>query len=187
MRHVGRSAVGVLCAVLFAPPGAYADSTPPMHPAQGSLQVAFTPWDDVDTLLIDAIAAARDRVLVQAYLLTSKKMANALIHAHRRGVDVQVLLDERQLKNVPSSVAPLLTKAGIPVWIETVYQNAHNKVIVIDPAAPTATVVTGSFNFTWTAQHRNAENMLIARENPSLAARYAENWERHRRDASRYK
>ncbi|HEX7645796.1 MAG TPA: phospholipase D family protein, partial [Noviherbaspirillum sp.] len=52
---------------------------------------------------------------------------------------------------------------------------------------PEAAVITGSFNFTWTAQHKNAENLLIARNNPALAARYAMNWERHRADASPYK
>lgn len=63
----------------------------------------------------------------------------------------------------------------------------HNKVIVIDAKSAHATVITGSYNFTWTAQHRNAENILIARSNPVLAARYAANWERHRQDASLYR
>jgi len=56
-------------------------------------------------------------------------------------------------------------------------------VIVIDSTTADATVITGSYNFTWTAQNKNAENMLIARRNPPLAAQYAANWERHFRDA----
>ena len=84
-------------------------------------------------------------------------------------------------------MASELDVAGIPVWLETRYQNAHNKIIVIDAGMPDATVVTGSFNFTWTAQHKNAENILIARSNPALAARYAANWERHRQDATPYR
>lgn len=184
MKLILRRALVCLCAAILLP-AARADASPGL-PAEGRLQVAFAPWEDIDALLNQAIAGARQRILVQAYLFTSKKMASALIAAHRRGVDVQVLLDGRQLERVSSSVAPTLAKAGIPVWIETKYQNAHNKVLIIDPAAPRATVVTGSFNFTWTAQHRNAENVLFARDNPALAARYAENWERHRQDAVSY-
>ncbi|HJV86838.1 MAG TPA: phospholipase D family protein [Noviherbaspirillum sp.] len=159
----------------------------PVMQAQGTLQAAFTPGDDIEALVVGTIEGARQQVLVQAYLLTSKKIASSLVSAHRRGIDVRVLVDADQLERTESSAAPTLAAAGIPVWLETKYQNAHNKVIVIDPNGQDATVVTGSFNFTWTAQHRNAENVLIARKNPALAERYAQNWERHRQDATPYK
>ena len=164
-----------------------AQDTPPVLVAQGSLQAAFAPWDNLEVLVCETIASARKQVLVQAYLLTSKKVTWALIDAHRRGIDVRVLLDAEQLGRAAPSMAPMLNTAGIPVWLETKYQNAHNKIIVIDAGRPDAVVVTGSFNFTWTAQHKNAENMLIARNNSTLAARYALNWERHRQDAMLYK
>ena len=160
--------------------------TPAMS-AQGSLQAVFGPWDNIEAALIDVIEGARRQVLVQAYLLTSKKIANALIAAHRRGVNVRILVDAFQLEKVSSSVAPELAAAGIEVWLETKYQNAHNKIVVVDAGTANATVITGSFNFTWTAQHKNAENILIARHNPALAERYAQNWERHRLDAISYK
>lgn len=156
-------------------------------PAQGILQAVFAPWDDVESTVIEVIDGARKQVLVQAYLLTSKKIATTLVAAHRRGVDVRVLVDAGQLEKVQSSAAPELAAAGVAVWLETRYQNAHNKIIVVDADTPSATVITGSFNFTWTAQHKNAENILVARNNPALAARYAQNWERHRLDAIPYK
>jgi phosphatidylserine/phosphatidylglycerophosphate/cardiolipin synthase-like enzyme len=155
--------------------------------AVGTLQAAFTPWDNVEGIIVDAIGQARRQVLVQAYLLTNKKITAALVAAHRRRVDVRVLLDAGQLEKVSSSTAPLLAKAGIPVWLETKYQNAHNKVMVIDASTPEATVITGSFNYTWTAEHKNAENILVARNNPALAARYAGNWERHQQEAQAYR
>jgi len=182
--NVLRCVLAALYAALLLP-AAHADA-PPILPAEGELQAAFAPGDDIYALLEEIVAGARERIRVQAYLLTSKKLSAALIAAHRRGVDVQVLLDSRQSELVDSSLAPRLARAGIPVWLETRYQNAHNKVLIVDPDTPHAIVVTGSFNFTWTAQHRNAENVLIVRNNRPLAARYAENWERHRRDATRY-
>lgn len=166
---------------------ATAQDTPPVFTAQGALQAAFAPWDDLEALACEAIAGARKQVLVQAYLLTSKKIVSALVDAHGRGADVRVLLDAEQLARVTPSMALVLNAAGIPIWLETKYQNAHNKIIIIDAGRSDAIVVTGSFNFTWTAQHKNAENMLIARNNPTLAARYALNWERHRQDAILYK
>jgi phosphatidylserine/phosphatidylglycerophosphate/cardiolipin synthase-like enzyme len=154
--------------------------------AQGTLQAAFAPWDDVEELIAGAIDGARKQVLVQAYLLTSKKIATKLIAAHRRGIDVRVLVDAEQLAKNDSSKVADLAAAGILVWTETKYQNAHNKIIVIDAQTIDAIVITGSFNFTWTVQHKNAENILIARKNPALASQYAANWERHQHDSLAY-
>ena len=154
---------------------------------RGTLQAAFAPWDNVEQLIADALAAADKQILVQAYLLTSKKIAAALVAARQRHIDVRVLINAEQLTKVPSTVVPELASAGIPVWIETKYQNAHNKIIVIDADTLDATVITGSYNFTWTAQHRNAENILIVRNNPALASRYVLNWERHCQEAMPYK
>ena len=163
------------------------DASPAVIPAQGTVQAAFSPWDDVEGLIVQALQEARKEVLVQAYLLTNKRIASALIAAQRRAVKVRVLLDAGQARDVKSSKLTELVDAGIPVWLETNYNNAHNKLIIIDPADPSAVVMTGSFNFTWSAQHKNAENILIVRKHPALATRYALNWERHRQDATLYK
>jgi phosphatidylserine/phosphatidylglycerophosphate/cardiolipin synthase-like enzyme len=183
IRQARLASIGLMLAVVFG--GAHASSVP--LPAQGSLQPLFAPWDDVESAVIEVVSGARRQVLVQAYLLTSKKIATTLVAVHRRGVDVRVLVDGGQLEKVPSSMAADLSSAGVPVWIETRYQNAHNKLIVVDAGGPGATVITGSFNFTWTAQNKNAENILIARDNPALASRYAENWERHWQEATPFK
>lgn len=164
-----------------------AEAPPSAIAAQGTLQPLFAPWDNIEAAIIEVIDGARQQVLVQAYLLTSKKIATTLLAAHRRGVEVKVLVDANQLERVDSSVAPKLAAGGIPVWLETKYQNAHNKVMVVDAVSPKAVVITGSFNFTWTAQHKNAENLLIARNSPALAERYASNWERHKNEATPYK
>lgn len=155
-------------------------------PAEGVLEPLFAPWDNIESRLVEVIDAAHGQVLVQAYLLTNKKIVAALVASHRRGVDVQVLLDARQHAKVDSSAAPGLAAAGIPVWLETRYENAHNKLMIVDAGTKDAIVVTGSFNFTWTAQHRNAENLLIVRGNQPLAARYFENWLKHKQDARLY-
>ncbi len=155
-------------------------------PASGSVQVAFAPWDDVETLLVNTLATARAAVLVQAYLLTSRTFAFSLIEAKQRGVEVQVLADGRQHADNPGSLLALLHRHGIPVWLETRYRNAHNKVVVIDADGGRGSrpvVISGSYNFTWSAQHMNAENLLIIRDHPALALRYANNWRRHQQQA----
>lgn len=184
---LNRLAACAAAALFYAISAAPAVADAPHLPAQGSLQALFSPWDDIEVAVMESIDGARRQILVQSYLLTSKKIATTLVAAHRRGVEVRVLLDAAQLERVQSPAVAEVADAGIEVWLETRYQNAHNKIMVIDAALPEATVITGSFNFTWTAQHKNAENVLIARNNPALAARYARNWERHRQEATSYR
>lgn len=172
----------MLCLLAFAPAKAREVLSAPVI-AQGTTQALFAPWDNIEGAISDAIGDARQQVLVQAYLLTSKKIGATLVAAHRRGVDVRVLVDARQLDKVATSRARELAKVGILVRRETKYQNAHNKLVIIDAQSADAIVITGSYNFTWTAQHRNAENILILRGNPKMAARYAANWERHFRES----
>jgi phosphatidylserine/phosphatidylglycerophosphate/cardiolipin synthase-like enzyme len=161
------------------PPAMPVSQTPPAMPARGTVQVAFTPWDNAEGMIVDGIRRARQQILVQAFSFTSRTLANALIAAKRRGVDVRIMADRQQTFGGESSRIPDLVQAGIPVTLEVRYQSAHNKVMVIDAGAPDAAVITGSYNWTYAAQRKNAENVLILRHNPDIANAYAANWRRH--------
>jgi phosphatidylserine/phosphatidylglycerophosphate/cardiolipin synthase-like enzyme len=152
-------------------------------PATGTVEVLFTPWDDAEGAIIRALGKARESIHVQTYLLTSRSIAKALQDAKGRGVAVEIVADREMLEKSDKSLLPLLAEGGIPVWLETRYAAAHNKVLLIDAAQADAVLITGSYNFTWSAQARNAENLLILRGNPALVRRYLDNWRRHRDDA----
>ena len=155
-------------------------------PAGGRIDVAFTPWDDAEGVLLKVIDEARHSLRVQAYLLTSRNIARALIEARRRGVDVAVLADREMTIKGDNSQIPQLLAAGIPVWLEVRYAAAHNKILIADPHDEGSVVATGSYNYTFSAQARNAENLVVIRGNPSLATAYFDNWQRHRREALPY-
>ncbi|HUX24217.1 MAG TPA: phospholipase D family protein [Burkholderiales bacterium] len=160
--------------------------TPPVFAAQGTVQVAFTPWDNAEAMIAGCVRQAKRQILVQAYSFTSRVLAKALVAAKRRGVDVQVMADREQTFSGEASRIPELVRAGIPVMLEVRYQSAHNKVMVIDAGSADAAVITGSYNWTYAAQYKNAENVLILRHNPNIANAYAANWRRHFADALPY-
>lgn len=152
-------------------------------PAVGRIEVLFTPWDDAEGALMRELGAARHSIHVQAFLLTSRNLTRALIAAHRRGVAVQVLADREMGLRGDNSRVLDLHSAGIDVRLETRYASAHNKIMLIDVEGTRPVIITGSYNFTYSAQARNAENMLILRDNPALAHAYLSNWLRHRDEA----
>ena len=125
-------------------------------------EVCFSPPGGCTQLIIDTLAGARSTILVQAYSFTSEPIAQALVAAHRRGVQIEVVLDKSQRTEDDARIRPLVD-AGILVRIDAAHAIAHNKVMILDGA----TVITGSFNFTRAAEERNAENLLVIRD-PAL-------------------
>ncbi len=140
----------------------------------------FSPKGGCTDAVVTELNAAKSTVLVQAYSLTSAPIARALLEAHKRGVDVQVILDESNRSDKYSS-ADFLVNVGIAVKIDAKHAIAHNKVMVIDGQ----TVITGSFNFTKAAENNNAENLLVIQE-PGMASKYAQNWQVHRQHSDPY-
>ncbi len=158
-----------------------------MVEGKASIEAFFSPWDDALGEVLKVLDSACEQILVQAYLLSSRDVAEHLVAARQRGIDVRVLVDARQHAETPASLLQHLAKNGIPVWLESRYRHAHNKVMVVDARTARSVIITGSYNFTWSAQHLNAENLLILRAYPTLAARYADNWLRHQADAEPFR
>jgi phosphatidylserine/phosphatidylglycerophosphate/cardiolipin synthase-like enzyme len=145
-----------------------------------AVTVCFTPGGDCTDAIVKALSDAKRTILVQAYSFTSAPIAKALLDAHKRGIQVQVILDKSQRTEKYSS-ADFLANQGVPTMIDANHAISHNKVMVIDGE----TVLTGSFNFTKAAQEKNAENLLIIRDS-TLAAQYAQNWETQRQHSQAY-
>ncbi len=135
--------------------------------------VYFSPPGGCTEAIIKELDRSKTSVLVQAYSFTSAPIAKALLNAHKRRVEVEVILDKSQRREKYSS-ADFMANSGIPTKIDADHAIAHNKVIVIDGEV----VITGSFNFTRAAEEKNAENLLVIRDK-ALAAKYIENWKVH--------
>lgn len=139
------------------------------------IQVYFSPHGGCTKAVVENLGKATNSVLVQAYSFTSAPIAKALVEAHRRGVNVTVILDRSQ-RTERYSEADFLLHTGIPTLIDAQHAIAHNKIMVIDSAK----VLTGSFNFTKAAENNNAENLLVIHD-PGLVAKYTANWHVHER------
>jgi phosphatidylserine/phosphatidylglycerophosphate/cardiolipin synthase-like enzyme len=136
------------------------------------VKVCFTPGEDCLSLIKKVIAKAEDEILVQAYVFTSRPIATALANAYKKGVMVKVLVDRSQLGHKGSQLKKLL-KAGVAVWVDDVAGIAHNKVMILDKNY----VVTGSYNWTASAEYDNAENIVVI-DHEVTNRSYRDNWEK---------
>ncbi len=135
-----------------------------------SCKACFTPGQACLPMIIQEIDHAKRSIQMQAYSLTSKPIAEALIRAKARGVDVTVLADKSQ-KYERYTQINALKQVGIAVYIDHKPAIAHNKIIIIDAE----TIVGGSYNFSNSAEKRNAENVTIIK-NKEFAALYSANF-----------
>ncbi|WP_394854546.1 phospholipase D-like domain-containing protein [Wolbachia endosymbiont of Zaprionus taronus] len=67
--------------------------------------VCFTPGENCTNLIIDSVGHAKKSVLVQAYQFTSKPIAESLVQAKKRGVDIKVILGRVDRRNFPTSLS----------------------------------------------------------------------------------
>jgi hypothetical protein len=137
------------------------------------LAIYFTPPAGAASGLIKQIDGAKKSIKVMAYGFTATNLAEALVRAKRRGVDVGLIQDEKSAQNNRETL-PILLAAGIEVRSDGKHAIQHNKVMLIDDDI----VITGSYNFTKSAESRNAENIMIVRSSYA-AKRYADNWKSH--------
>lgn len=145
------------------------------------VSVHFSPNGGCTEEIVAQLGRAKDDVLVLAYQFTSEPIATALIAAEKRGVQVRIIADRTQQKDKDSWL-PKCKRAGAECFIDAAHAIQHNKVIVIDGE----TVITGSFNFSGSAEKRNAENLVTIRSE-ELAKQYHENFIKHLEHSKAFK
>jgi len=133
--------------------------------------VHFSPKGGCQEAIVGQIDNAQKTIDIAMYYLTSREIAQALVRAKDRGVQIRILLDKSQ-ETQKYSKSRYLIKRGFAVKYHTGYGLMHNKYAVIDNAV----LITGSFNWTPTADQKNEENLIVITD-PGVVKKFAERFE----------
>lgn len=136
--------------------------------------VYFSPEDQLAKRLMEQIEKEKKSIHICIYTFTHRGIANSLIDAKKRGVEVEVIVDRFSVK----AGAPLqkLVEEGIPVYVwdpdplkrkKAHRPLMHHKFCVFGMDK----VWTGSFNFTYDATNIHQENVIVL-EDGAIAAAY---------------
>jgi phosphatidylserine/phosphatidylglycerophosphate/cardiolipin synthase-like enzyme len=147
-------------------------------------------------LLENMISSARKSVHVAMYIFTLEPLATALVEAHRRGVQVFVIIDH-SMENASSSKTQILADAGVAVRIYR-ENTLHHKMCLIDipfkgnktppqsqatvrtvPIPRNGLVISGSLNWTREALMCNEESFFVNSKNVNnqrAAKKFFEIW-----------
>jgi competence ComEA-like helix-hairpin-helix protein len=124
--------------------------------ALAKTEVYFSLYDDPEAVIINNIATAEEFINIAMYTFTDVEIAQAILEARDRGIDIKIYLDRSQVK-AKYSRSRYFVQNDIEVRISSNNYIMHNKFAIIDNEI----VITGSYNWTASAEERNDENLLV--------------------------
>jgi len=129
----------------------------------GDIEVYFSPNGGCERAVISEIRNAVGTIDIAMYYLSSGQIARALVCAQERHVRVRIVLDDGQ-EIESASKSRYLIKHGFKFKYHLGFGLMHNKFAIFDGKR----LITGSFNWTRTAQERNEENLLIITDGQTI-------------------
>ena len=124
-----------------------------------SITIAFSPQDKIITnLLIPIINNSKKSIYIETFIFTHKALAQSLINAHKRGVDIKIIADATNASSSHAMVK-LLRQNGIKVKVENYAGKMHMKTIIADNDY----FIAGSMNLSNSGENYNDENIMIIR------------------------
>ena len=141
--------------------------------------VRFSPDDGIDDMIESLINAAEESVYMLAYSFASQDIAERLYQADKDGLDVIVICEDGKAYTDGGGQCGPLAEEGVSVYVDGYEDNLmHEKVIILDNSV----VITGSYNFTRSADKRNDEQVLVI-QSPEIADLYLEEFDKILADA----
>ena len=126
---------------------------------QNSSQVYFSPGDDCPQIIINQVERASQSIDICVFTITDNRIADAIRDAFVRGIAVRIISDNDKSLD-PGSDIERFKGLGIPVRIDQTDHHMHHKYAVFDQK----TTLTGSYNWTRSADKHNDENFVITTE-----------------------
>jgi phosphatidylserine/phosphatidylglycerophosphate/cardiolipin synthase-like enzyme len=130
----------------------------------------FSPPDKVMDKLVKYVGGAKRSVHFIIFTYTDANLAAAMIERAKAGVDVQGVIENRGASQ--GALVPLAC-AKLPVKVDGNKYTMHHKVIIVDGEF----VITGSYNFTKSADVANDDNVLVI-HSQAVAALYEQEYAR---------
>lgn len=123
--------------------------------------------------VVDIIDNSKNYIRIMSYSFTLSDIVNSLCKAKDRGVDVEVLIDKGAARSKKAiTLLTALQACGGRVYVDnSSVPIAHNKIMMVD----NTTMTTGSVNWSANGFFKNAENMLIIRNDP-IFYKYMDNF-----------
>ena len=119
----------------------------------------FSPGESCRAAITQQIEKSIKQLRICVFTISDDRIANAIVLAHRKGVDVRIITDDDKSLDVGSDIQSL-AREGIAIKMDNTPNHMHNKFMVTDERL----AITGSYNWTQSAARFNNENIILVSE-----------------------
>lgn len=156
-------------------PDSIADTVHPFLTIDGvDIEFYFSPDDGVAARLVELILEAQESIYFMAFSFTADDIGAAIVDAAlTREVTVAGVMEVEQVNTNQGTEYDYFQQSGLDVLLDGNEGQMHHKVIIVDRSI----VITGSYNFSASAETRNDENLVII-HNPVIAGYYLDEFQR---------
>lgn len=160
-------------------PDTVSDTPNPVTFVNGTMiETYFSPDDGVSDVIVDLVSDADESIYFMAYSFTSDPISEAIQSRARDGVSIAGVMDHSQVASNQGGEYDVFVQAGLDVVEDGIQGLMHHKVFIIDEQI----VITGSYNFSRSAEERNDENILVI-YNTDIAKAFLAEFQRVRAQA----
>lgn len=118
--------------------------------------------DEAKDKIVELIANSKDTIKISMYNFSYKKFAKELIEASKKGVKIQVILDEKKVEE-DDEIYKYLKKNDIEIIISK--KKLHTKIAIFDNKI----ALIGSLNWTKESFEENYESLLMSNNKEIIA------------------
>jgi hypothetical protein len=132
-------------------------------------------FDNIRQQIISALEKASERIIVAVYWFTNEELFEKLIQKIEKGCRVELIIhnDFINNRNAGLNFQKFVDKGG-EFYFSDGYNPMHNKFCVIDNQI----LINGSYNWTYYAESKNRENVLIIEEEKETIKSFISEFER---------
>ena len=131
----------------------------------------FAPREECAETLQRLLDDARHSVDICVFTITDNSVVRRVLAAHRRGVKLRIVSDNEKSLDRGSDI-DRLRQEGVPVRLDRSENHMHHKFALFDRRL----LVTGSYNWTRSADERNRENIAVT-DDRRLVEQFLEEFE----------
>ena len=132
-------------------------------------------FNDIENIIINELMLARKSIKIAVAWFTDAEFIPYLVRKVRGGVEVEILLHHDDINREGSrclDFTEFVNVGGHLVWCKGNHSTMHEKFCIIDDEV----LIEGTFNWTYYAEARNDEHIIVFRESPTLLAQFIERY-----------
>jgi phosphatidylserine/phosphatidylglycerophosphate/cardiolipin synthase-like enzyme len=121
------------------------------------IEVYFSPDDGVAEHISEILTDAEESIYFMAFSFTTDDFGEAIREQAENGLTVAGVMEEQQVKSNIGTEYDFFKQAELDVFMDGNEGQMHHKTMIVDENI----VITGSYNFSRSAEIRNDENVII--------------------------